>query len=184
VANRLWQLVPIAFGMLALASCNGNQNSDNEHVESLGDFSQAEKPANALGLGNVDSTSEEDVDGKIDQVLGDHKAYRAVFDDLRAAIAANDKLRVANLIDYPIAVSIDGNKTVFKNSGEFVKGYDQFMTPDILGAIRSTSYASVMVSYEGMMLGNGQVWISGICKDDACEDVDVKVVTLQSAPVQ
>ena len=33
---------------------------------------------------------------------------------------------------------------------------------------------------DGVMFGNGEVWLNGICKDDACADFDVKIVTIQS----
>ena len=30
------------------------------------------------------------------------------------------------------------------------------------------------------MFGNGQVWMTGVCADDACAVWDVKIVTIQS----
>ncbi len=30
------------------------------------------------------------------------------------------------------------------------------------------------------MFGNGQVWLNGICEDDACNEFDVRIITIQS----
>jgi hypothetical protein len=105
-----------------------------------------------------------------------------VFDDFQSAVAAKDKASVASLVYYPIGVSVDGSNKVVGSKQEFVENYDRFMTPEIIDTVKHTAYRMVMVNAQGVMLGSGEVWISGICKDDACADVDVKVVTLQSAP--
>jgi hypothetical protein len=53
------------------------------------------------------------------------------------------------------------------------------MTPPIAEAIKRQKYSQLMVNYKGVMFGNGEAWVNGICKDDACKDVDVRVVALQ-----
>jgi len=57
------------------------------------------------------------------------------------------------------------------------------MTPEIAKAITDTRYADVLVNYKGVMLGNGEAWINGICEHTACKNVEVKVVALQSPVV-
>ena len=47
-------------------------------------------------------------------------------------------------------------------------------------AITAQKWQDLFVNYQGIMIGNGQVWINGICKDDKCAAFDVKVVTIQS----
>ncbi len=36
-----------------------------------------------------------------------------------------------------------------------------------------------MVNDQGVMLGQGEMWINGVCLDTACKRVDVKIVTIQ-----
>ena len=61
----------------------------------------------------------------------------------------------------------------------FVRDYDRIMTPAIAEAIKRQKYSQLMVNYKGVMFGNGEAWVNGICKDEACKDVDVRVVALQ-----
>lgn len=129
-----------------------------------------------------DTEGEQAVDASIDSALGDHTRYRPVIQDFQAAVAAGDASRVAALVHYPIGVDIGGKNTVLKNENEFAARYREFMTPDISKAIVETKYSDLFVNYKGVMFGQGQAWINGICKDDQCKAFEVKVVTLQHGP--
>lgn len=126
------------------------------------------------------ANSDADMDKAIDDALGDHATYRKVMEEFQKAVAAKDANAASALVHYPIGVEIAGKNTVLRNAPAFVKEYDRFMTPDIAKAIVDTRYADAFVNYKGLMLGRGEAWINGICKDNACKNVDVKVVTLQS----
>jgi hypothetical protein len=54
------------------------------------------------------------------------------------------------------------------------------MTNEIVEAVTNQAYEDLSVSDEGVMFGDGQVWINGVCYDDACSGFDVKIVTIQS----
>lgn len=128
------------------------------------------------------SDDEQIVNDAIDANLGDHAKYESVIKQFQQAVAANDAAAVAGLVDYPISVDINGNDTVINDAETFVARYGEFMTPEISKAIVGTKYEDLFVNYKGVMFGEGQAWINGICKDEECNDFDVKVVTLQAGP--
>lgn len=119
------------------------------------------------------------VNQRIDDVLGDHARYEAVIRQLQQAVAAHDAQAVAALVHYPFATVRDGDAIRVEDAAGFVRAYDRIMTPAIVRAIADQRYAQLMVNYKGVMFGNGEAWVNGICKDDACKDVDVRVVALQ-----
>ena len=57
---------------------------------------------------------------------------------------------------------------------------DEIVTEETVAAVSGQSYESLFASDQGIMFGNGQVWMSGVCEDDACERWDVKIITIQS----
>lgn len=118
----------------------------------------------------------------IDALLGDHEPYQAAITSLQNAVAAGDAAAVAAMIDYPITVEIDGKKTAIVDEKSFVARYDALMTPAIANAITKTRYSDLMVNAKGIMFGNGEAWINGICNDAACAAFDVKLVALQPPP--
>ena len=47
-------------------------------------------------------------------------------------------------------------------------------------AVTGQTYENLFVNAEGVMFGNGQVWMGGVCTDDACSDFEVRIIAIQS----
>jgi hypothetical protein len=125
--------------------------------------------------------SDAEVDARIDAVLGDHTLYRAAFDGIRTALAEGDASAFAAWVSYPARVVADGEAMVIGGEAQFVEHFDNILTDEIRAAITDQKWQDLFVNADGVMFGNGQVWLNGICRDEACSAVDVKVITLQSA---
>lgn len=123
--------------------------------------------------------SENEVNQNIDQLLGDHTKYQAVIVALQKAVAANDAKSVAALVDYPIGVKINGKETHIKSAKAFEENYQGIVTPAIAKVIIDQKYGNLFVNYKGIMFGDGQVWVNGVCHDNECKSFDVKVETIQ-----
>lgn len=119
------------------------------------------------------------VNQSIDDVLGDHVRYETVIRQLQQSVAARDAAAVASLVDYPFSTVRDGEPLKVADAEAFVREYDRIVTPAIADAITKQKYSQLMVNYKGVMFGNGEAWVNGICRDNACKDVDVRVVALQ-----
>lgn len=174
--------IAIVLSCLLSSACDKPANAPITAAEAsatAGDGAAAAVPAG--NTGPVDEAGAAQVDRSIDEILGDHSRYRAVIESLQQAVAANDSAAVAALVDYPIDVEIDGRKTAVNDEEGFIADYDRIMTPAIAKAIADTRYTNVLVNWQGVMLGNGEVWINGICKgaSNGCDDFDVKVITIQ-----
>lgn len=155
-----------AIGMLLLLSaCGGSPGTTPGTTP--------EAPAQA-----VPAEDEGAVMADIEAVLGDADGYRAAFLSLQKAVAAGDKDAVAQMVLYPLEQAADGTRTI-QDSGQFVREYDRIVTPGISDAITGQKFADVMVNKNGIMFGNGQAWLTGICEDDACEKQSILVSTLQ-----
>ena len=63
---------------------------------------------------------------------------------------------------------------------QFVKNYDAIMTGAITDAVVNQKLDELFVNWKGIMFGDGEVWIDGICSDNSCKNVDIKVATIQS----
>lgn len=121
-----------------------------------------------------------DVNASIDNLLGDHVVYEEAIKAIQFAIAEGDAPGVAVWVSYPITVSAAGEDVVIENEAQFVERYDSFMTDDIVEAVATQDYENLFVNAEGVMFGNGQLWLNGICRNTACSEADVRIVTIQS----
>lgn len=133
-----------------------------------------------LGAAPALAQSDADTDAAIDNVLGDHTAYRTAFDAIQQAVADEDATAFAAWVSYPIKVMADGEEMLLSDEEQFTEHFDNILTDEIRQAILDQSWASLFVNADGVMYGNGQVWLNGICKDDACAELDVKIITIQS----
>ena len=129
----------------------------------------------ATSLRAQDRTTSE----SIQLLLGDSTRYREAITAFQKAVKAHDAAAVAALVHYPIKVSVGGSRRTIKTPQKFVAKYDSIMTPAITAAVQDEPYDDMMVNAKGVMLGRGEVWISGVCRDRACNLADVRVITIQ-----
>jgi len=106
--------------------------------------------------------------------------YRQAFDAIQQAVAEGDAPAFAEWVSYPIEVTADGEDMVIGDASQFAEHYDGIVTPEIADAVANQNFNELFVNAEGAMFGDGQVWLSEICLDDACSNSEVKIITIQS----
>lgn len=174
--------------LLLLSACGGSPDIALEASAPAAEAQGIAAPpddTDSAGNGGAADTSaapaEDDtsVTKDIESILGGNAhEYKSVFLALQKAVAAGDKDAVAQMILYPLEGAIDGKQTI-QDAGQFVRDYDKIVTPAIADAIARQKFADVMVNKNGIMFGNGQAWLTGICEDDACNKQSILVTTLQ-----
>ncbi len=117
-----------------------------------------------------------DVRQRIDQVLGDAAQYEAVFKAFQKAVNGGDRAAVVEEVRFPLNIA---NGAKITGPGEFQRNYERILTPAVRKAIAAQKFDDVMVNQQGVMIGDGQVWLNGTCLDQACSRTEVKVVTIQ-----
>ncbi|WP_433969436.1 hypothetical protein [Tunturiibacter gelidiferens] len=120
-----------------------------------------------------------DLDKSIDLSVGSHVKVRQLLFSLQQAVAKHNPAAVAALVHYPIKVNPGKKPFVVKNEKAFIKDYDRIITHDIQDAIFKQKYEALFVNSQGVMLGDGEVWISGFCQDKNCSRSDIKIGTIQ-----
>lgn len=121
-----------------------------------------------------------EVDDAVTTDLGDPAPYHVAFDAIHDAVAKDDAAGVAEWVSYPITVNVGGKALTIDDAAQFEAEYAAIITGDIKDAILAQTWETLFVNADGIMYGNGQVWLNGICKDEACAQFDVKIITIQS----
>jgi hypothetical protein len=119
------------------------------------------------------------LDKSIDLSVGDHVKVHQILTTLQQAVAKHDAASVASLVHYPIKVNPGKKPFVVKNEKAFIKDYDRIITSDIQAAIFKQKYENLFVNSQGAMIGDGEVWITGFCRDKSCRQSDIKIGTIQ-----
>jgi hypothetical protein len=120
-----------------------------------------------------------DLNKSIDLSVGDHVKVQQLLTTLQRAVAKHDAATVASLVHYPIKVNPGKKPFTVKNEKAFIKNYDGIITHDIQDAIFKQKYEKLFVNSQGAMIGGGEVWITGFCRDKTCKQSDIKIGTIQ-----
>ncbi|MBA0449591.1 hypothetical protein [Stenotrophomonas maltophilia] len=136
----------------------------------------AAEPAASAPVAPAAEVPAEDARARIDAVLGDAAQYETVFNAFKAAVVGGDRAAVVEEVHFPL--NIAGGKKI-TGPGEFQRGYEKIITPAVVKAVSEQDFGKVFVNQQGVMIGDGQVWLNGQCLDQACTKTEVKVITIQ-----
>ncbi len=137
--------------------------------------------AAALLISGPSHADEASVDQQIETLLGDAADYKELFYAFKVAVEEGKSDIVVSLATYPLTVTIEGEEATYGSEQELLDAYDSVFTEAIVEAISNQDYGDLFVNSEGVMIGNGEVWISGICEDTACTSAPPRVAVIQSA---
>lgn len=133
-----------------------------------------------LLAGPVSAQTYEDVVTAIETNMGDPVPVMEAIDAIQAAVADDDAEAVADWVAYPFKVTINGQAYVLDDAEAFIAHYEAMMTPEIKAAVVDQPFETLFVNASGIMFGDGQMWLAGICADDTCADFDTRIITIQS----
>ncbi|HEL3810350.1 TPA: hypothetical protein UMT89_001689 [Stenotrophomonas maltophilia] len=135
----------------------------------------AKAAAEPAGAAPAD-VSAEDARARIETLLGDAAQYEKVFNAFKTAVVGGDRAAVVEEVRFPLNIS--GGKKI-TGPGEFQRNYEKIITPAVVKAVSGQDFGKVFVNQQGVMIGDGQVWLNGQCLDQACAQTEVKVITIQ-----
>jgi hypothetical protein len=79
---------------------------------------------------------------------------------VKFAILNNDKEWMADNIYFPIQVHINRKNTLIKTKKQFMKNFDNIFYQQFKNEIKSFCVCNMFNNYNGVMLGNGAIWIN------------------------
>jgi beta-lactamase regulating signal transducer with metallopeptidase domain len=77
---------------------------------------------------------------------------------IKLYVTESNKTGLAELIDYPINVIINGSKVSINNKEEFKQKYDDIINAEYKEAIKKSHTKYLFANYAGIMMGNGEIW--------------------------
>jgi len=92
-------------------------------------------------------------------VTDDEVIHKAVA-KLKKAVKDHNPEIVAEMVMYPIMLTIDGKHKKKYNKDAFLKVYDKVFTDAFKLQIANASGRNLFCRYEGVMLGGGEIWFS------------------------
>lgn len=132
--------------------------------------------AGGVGLAGAQTAAE--LNSYLDSEAGGHKPFEEFFTKLKKAVGDGDKETVASMIDYPFQARIKRKAMKIRDQKHFVADYDQIVTSKVKDAVAKQTYATLFANWQGVMIGDGEVWFDDICSDDSCKQQTVKIIAI------
>jgi hypothetical protein len=111
-----------------------------------------------------------DTDKKIDTVLGGpHAIYATAVTTLQTALANHSVVDVAGYISLGDPLKVNGEDVTITDLDDLTAKFDTLFTPKVISAVTGQKYETLMVNANGIMFGDGELWVSGVCDDKACQ---------------
>ncbi len=116
-----------------------------------------------------------DIDSRLDTLFGAHAPTRQFLAELQSDAAGKNWPAIAARVAYPLRIALSGKRTRIRTPVEFAAHAGQILTPKVLGAIRTQAYGALFANAQGVMIGDGEVWFSSVCKDTTCSSSSIKI---------
>ncbi|MBB4063620.1 hypothetical protein [Gellertiella hungarica] len=116
------------------------------------------------------------VHDRIEQVLGFADDLDEPMLSAREAIVNGDAAALAEVTEFPLRTS-NGE---IADADELAERMDEVVTPAVRKAIKSMTYGDLIVSSDGVGMGNGAVWMNLICDDSACNEAHWAVISINN----
>ena len=122
----------------------------------------------------------DDVNSQIDTILGSHEIYQTAIETIQEALADGDVAGIAGYIPFGEPIKVNGEDMVIADEAELTDRFDELFNDKVVTAVVGQDYGSLFVNQDGIMFGEGELWLSGICVDEACEDVFINIVAINN----
>lgn len=87
---------------------------------------------------------------------------KAFFDEVRTSILGEQPEMVAKLVLYPIEIVINSESVKINSEQEFVRRYNDIVTPDLLRIVRNQKTDELFKNWRGIMVGRGELWFGQV----------------------
>ena len=133
----------------------------------------------ALALAMPAMASEEDVYANIEAIHGDADGFFEIFAGVQDATMFNP-VDITGFAFYPLTINANGETYDVLDEQDFIDNFDSLILPETLEAIGSQDVDDLIVTSEGVGLGNGAIWITNICLDDACGQTQWGILSINN----
>lgn len=133
-----------------------------------------------LALAAPAMAQEEEVYERIETIQGNADGFFELFSILQDAAMFGDPTTIAQYASYPLLVNANGESYDILEEQDLLDNFDSLVTPETMQALLEQDVGDLIVTDEGVGIGNGAIWISNICLDDACSDTEWGILSINN----
>jgi hypothetical protein len=121
-----------------------------------------------------------DVYDRIEAIHGDADGFFEVFSRLQDAVTFGDPATFAQDALFPIMVRANGEMYDVLEAQNLLDDFDSLVSAETLDALVVQDIADLIVTDDGVGVGNGALWITNVCLDDDCTETRWGILTINN----
>lgn len=126
------------------------------------------------------AASAEDIYQQVETILGDAAGLDPFLEDVRRALVTGTGEDVAALAAFPLPVNNNGAFHTVETAQEFIAAYPRLVSDATKNTVADAAYEDLLVTDEGVAIGDGAVWLSPVCVDNACSKSYWAIVSINN----
>jgi len=80
--------------------------------------------------------------------------------DLQHSVAVDDRAHVAEMVRFPISITVERKPVTLRNRDQLLKYYNVAFDAKVRGFIAKQKISGLFCNWRGIMIGRGEIWIS------------------------
>ena len=122
-------------------------------------------------------TQSESVESRIAVAGLTPEEVRSFVARLQTAVVHHDSGTICTMVAYPISTKGPGR---IRTASACRQNYARIFNERVTRAVLSQTFEQLFANWQGVMIGNGEVWISGVCRDKKCAAYDVRIIAVNN----
>ncbi len=134
----------------------------------------------AILLASPVLAQEEVVFENIENIHGNAEGFFELFSLLQDAMMFGDPVTVAQYAFFPLTVNANGESYDVLEEQDLLDNFETLVSAETQQALLGQDVADLIVTSEGVGIGDGAIWISNVCLDDACEETQWGIIGINN----
>ena len=123
---------------------------------------------------------EETVWNDIETIHGDADGFFTLLGTLQDAVTNEDATIIADSAFYPLLVNANGESYDVLEAQDLLDDFEALVYPETLDALTTQDVDDLIVTSEGVGIGNGAIWLTNVCLDDACAQTQWGILSINN----
>lgn len=109
-----------------------------------------------------------------------NKEVYMFLNKIKDATKKVDKTTFCELLEYPIQINLKEKDVNIRNIEECISKYQYINNSKVQESVLNQNFENLFVNYKGVMIGDGEIWFSGICEEKDCKKYRIKIIGINN----
>ena len=94
--------------------------------------------------------------------------------ELKSRVAKADERWVCAVVQFPL----ESDRHSVRDATQCRAQYSAIFDKTVIDAIAAQRFEALFVNARGVMIGDGEVWIAGVCRDNGCRSQSLRIIAV------